>query len=144
MELLHRVAASTQEFLKGTIENTARATLKWALGMSVSYLVAAALAVAALVFLLGAAVDALIAIGLPSYAAHLILAVVTAGISFLVYTHGKNKKLAKTRKQEEAHEAYAPGVQVRIVRMSAPRRRTRRRITVRKTPRKREIVVHRN
>jgi hypothetical protein len=143
MELLSRVAASTQEFLKGTVENTARATLKWILGMSASYLVAAALAVAGLVFLLGAAVDGLIAAGLPSYAAHLILAVVTAGISFLVYTHGKNKKLTKTRQEEEGREPYAPGLHVRIVRTSPPRRR-RRRTTVRKASRKREVVIHRN
>lgn len=126
MELLSRVAASTQEFLKGTVENTARATLKWILGMSVSYLIAAALAVAALVFLLGAAVDGLVAAGLPLFAADLILAAVTAGIAFLFYTHGKNKKLTKVRKEEDSKEVYAPGLHVRIVRASPPRRRKRK------------------
>jgi hypothetical protein len=145
MELLSRVAASTQEFLKGTVENTARATLKWILGMSVSYLIAAALAVAALVFLLGAAVDGLIAAGLPPFGADLISAAVTAGIALLVFLHGKNKKLTRVRKEEESNTAYAPGLHVRIVRTSPPRRKLRR--TTRKASKKREVtrvVVHRN
>jgi hypothetical protein len=146
MGLLSRVAASTQEFLKGTVENTARATLKWILGMSVSYLIAAALAVAALVFLLGAAVDGLIAAGLPPFGADLILAAVTAGIAFLVFLHGKNRKLTRVRKEEDSRTAYAPGLHVRIVRTSPPRRKSRR-TTTRKVSRKREVarvVVHRN
>jgi hypothetical protein len=115
----------------------------------VSYLIAAALAVAALVFVLGAAVDALILAGLPPYAAHLILAVVAGGIAYVFFLHGKNKKLTKARKEEAAETAYAPGLHVRIVRTSPPRRKTRagRRTASRKTPRKREstrVVIHRN
>jgi len=120
-DLLSQAGTSAQEFLKATVENVGRATLKWALGVSISYLIAAALAIAALVFTLGAAADGLIAAGLPAFAADLILAALTGGTAFLFYMLGKNKKLSTARKKDDSRARNVPGLQIRIVRSrSAP------------------------
>lgn len=137
--LFSHAAVSAQGFLKATLQNVARESVRWLLGMSVSYLIAAALAITTLALLLSAAVDGIVALGIPSWAAHLILAAVSGGLCFLFYLKGKNRSI-EDESEEEGSPYPVPGLMVKIerprVRKAAPRR-------VRNRPRKRTFDVHR-
>jgi hypothetical protein len=124
--LARNAQCAFQAWLNGTLEHTAKPALRWVLAMEISYLIAAGLAITAAVFILSAISSGLVELGLPHWAAQLILGVVAAGIGFLLYKRGANKRL---QEELEDVEEEPRGLRLRIVKggpVPEPRSRPRR------------------
>ena len=129
LESLLALAARTargaiRSWLRGTLERTAKPALRWVLGMEISYLVAAGLAITAAAFLLSAAASGLVELGLPLWAAQLILGAVAAVAAFVYYKRGRNRRL-RDEFDDEDDDDPPRGWRVRIVRGAERRPRTR-------------------
>lgn len=115
---------SAREWIHAALEDTLRPALRWVAGVGVSYLIAAGLALTAAVFLLSAASSGLVALGLPPWAAQLIMAVVAAAAAFVFYKRG----VARTLPEAEEEDVAFPSFKIDIVKeRPAPRAKRRRR-----------------
>ena len=113
--LVARAARGTiRSWIRGTLEHTAKPALRWVLAMEISYLIAAGLAITAAAFLLSALASGLVELGLPPWAAQLILGAVAAVAAFVYYKRGRNKRL-RDEFDEEADDEPPRGWRVRIV-----------------------------
>lgn len=115
--LLSRSSVVVQQFLQDTAENAVRAVAGWAKGVAVLYGIGAALVLVALFALANTLAWGVVELGLPPYAAWLILTVVTGGVGFGFFKAGSKKGVTHADLQER------PGLSFRIVN-SRPRRRT--------------------
>ena len=105
---VERRETSLRHVLTGAAKGASRDVLRWALGASVKYLLAAGLAIAAIVYLLSAVHGVLAGpVGLPGYVASLILSAVGAAGAVLLLKSGA------TAVREPAPER---GVTLKIVR----------------------------
>ena len=122
--LVARTARGTlQSWLRGTLEHTAKPALRWVLAMEISYLIAAGLAITAAAFLLSAAASGLVELGLPPWAAQLILGAAAAVAAFVYYKRGRNKRLRD--EFDDADDDPPRGWRVRIVKGAERRPRPR-------------------
>lgn len=106
------------ETLKDTFEHAARPTLRWALSIARAYLLAAALAVTTAVFILSSLVHVLIGVGVPPWAAHLMMAGAAALAAFLFYRGASRKSLSEEfeKDREEEEEVEPPSLRIRVTR----------------------------
>jgi hypothetical protein len=104
-------------FLQDTTENLIRAVARWTKRIATMYAVGAALILVALVALANGLAWAVIELGLPPYAAWLILAVATGGTGYGLFKVGAKKGITGSSDGIERR----PGLSIRIVR-AAPRR----------------------
>jgi hypothetical protein len=103
-------------WVRGAFEDAVRPLLRRAFSMALRYLVAATLAAASAVLLLGALSSGLVELGLPVWAARLILATAAAFTAFFFHKSGRNTP------QEEVD---APRLRIRVVRRRPRGRRVR-------------------
>lgn len=115
-----RARHSATAWIRAALDETLRPALRWAIGMGLSYLIAAALAITAAVFFLSAAASGLVELGLPLWAAQLILAGVAAGFAFFFYKRAGARTLREEREEEEDG---SPALEIKIEREPRPRRR---------------------
>jgi hypothetical protein len=116
---VERRETSIRHVLAGTVKGASRDVLRWAFGSAVKYLIAAGLAIAAIAYLLSALHDVLAGpVGLPSYAASLLLAALGAVAALLLFRSGA----ARLREEPEDR-----GVTLKIVREERPTKGERER-----------------
>lgn len=136
--ILSHAAVTFRHFLQDSAENAARGVARWAKGVATLYVVAAALTLIAGFALASGLAWGMVALGLPPYAAWLIVA---AGLGLTGY--GLSRAAGRKKVTREEEDEDRPGLTIRIVKR-APRRkpRTRRRTVVVAHPKAR-AVIHR-
>ena len=116
---LSRWAVGLQNFLQDTAENSIRTVAGWAKGVAILYGIGAGLILMALFSLANALAWAVVELGLPPYAAWLILTVVTGGVGYILFKTGSKKGITHAEDIDRR-----PGLTFRIVKTRpAPRQR---------------------
>lgn len=113
---IRSLARTLRNFLQDTIENAVRAAASWAKGVAILYGIGAALALVALFALANGLAWGVVELGLPPYAAWLILAVVTGGVGYGLFKAGSRKGITPGNLEDR------PGMTVRVIRARKPRR----------------------
>lgn len=116
MNLFRAAREMALSWVRGAFEDAVRPILRRAFSMALSYLVAATLAATSAVLLLAALSSGLVELGLPLWAARLLLAVAAAATAFFFYRSGRNRV---------AEEIDVPRVRIRVVRRRPRGRRVR-------------------
>lgn len=114
--LLSRSSVVVQQFLQDTAENAVRAVAGWAKGVAILYGIGAALVLVALFALANTLAWGVVELGLPPYAAWLILTVVTGGVGYALFKAGSKKGVTHADVDDR------PGLSFRIVKPRSRRR----------------------
>ena len=107
---------TVQNFLQDTSENVIRAVARWLKGAALRFAIGAGLILIALFALANGLAWSVMDLGLPPYAAWLILTAVAGGSGYALIKAGARKGIARTPGSDDR-----PGLTVRVVR--SPRRR---------------------
>lgn len=138
--------------LQGRAERAARQlerrAVAWFTRFVLKHAVGAALIIASIISLGASAREGLLAMGVPAWAAHLILAVVSAGTAFVLFRGSAGRRSQRSTDddeddvEEDREEARPrpPKVVVRVVKVPVPAARKRRKSRAKPKLRRRKVV----
>src|SRR5690348_8173065 len=109
---------TVQDFLQDTSENAIRAVGRWLKSAAIRIAIGAALILIGLFSLANGLAWGVVELGLPPYAAWLLLTAVAGGVGYLLIKAGTRKGVTRT-----PGNSRRPGLSVQVVR--SPRRRRR-------------------